>query len=212
MKNILCFGDSNTYGLIPDGSGRYDFTVRYPGVLQAILGDHYHIIEEGCPGRTTIFEDTLRPYTQGLDYITACIKSHTPLEYILIMLGTNDCKSVFGAGSREIAGGISTIVERIQNSIAPSPNILIISPIHLGDDIGKPGYDPEFDEVSIKTSKDLAAEYSKISYKTGCSFMDASTVARASSIDQEHLDEAGHISIAKEAARLIMSEAAITQQ
>lgn len=47
MKNILCFGDSNTYGLKPDGTGRYDFTVRYPGKLQEFLGKEFHVIEEG---------------------------------------------------------------------------------------------------------------------------------------------------------------------
>lgn len=203
MKNILCFGDSNTYGLIPDGSGRYDFTVRYPGMLQSILGEDYHVIEEGCPGRTTVFEDSLRPYTKGLDYITACLKSHTPLDYVLVMLGTNDCKSAFSANSRKIAEGISSIVERIQNNIIPAPQILIISPIHLGDDIVKPGYDPEFDEVSVTVSKGLAEEYRMISHKTGCLFLDASTVAQVSSIDQEHLDEAGHYSVAKAAAKIV---------
>ena len=204
MKNILCFGDSNTYGLIPDGSGRYDISVRYPGILQSILGDEYHIIEEGCPGRTTVYEDVLRPYTKGLDYITPCLKSHTPLDYVLVMLGTNDCKTAFCASSREIAEGIFSIIERIQNDVFPSPNILIISPIYLGDDIGKSGYDPEFDEVSVMVSKGLAEEYRQISHKTGCRFMDASTVALASTIDQEHLNETGHSSIAKAAARIIL--------
>ena len=31
MKNILFFGDSNTYGYKPDKSGRYDYDVRWTG-------------------------------------------------------------------------------------------------------------------------------------------------------------------------------------
>lgn len=203
MKNVLCFGDSNTYGLIPDGSGRYGFSVRYPGKLQSILGNDYHIIEEGCPGRTTVFEDSLRPYTKGLDYITPCLRSHTPLDYIVIMLGTNDCKSDYGASGSEIAAGLSVIIDRIQNDVVPVPKVLVIAPIHLGKDIGKPGFDPEFSEDSIAVSKDLAKEYLLLSHSKGCVFLDASTVALASPLDQEHLDEAGHRSIAIAVAKIL---------
>ena len=37
MKEILCFGDSNTYGLIPKTNGRYDREVRWTGLLQDAL-------------------------------------------------------------------------------------------------------------------------------------------------------------------------------
>lgn len=36
--NILCFGDSNTYGYRPDGSGRFDADTRWTGLLQKKLG------------------------------------------------------------------------------------------------------------------------------------------------------------------------------
>jgi len=205
VKNILCFGDSNTYGLIPDGSGRYSISVRYPGKLQSILGDDYHIIEEGCPGRTTVFEDSLRPYIKGLDYITPCLKSHSPLDYVVIMLGTNDCKSNYGASSSEIASGLSAIIDRIQNDVVPVSKVLVIAPIHLGKEIGKPGFDPEFCEDSIAVSKGLAEEYRLLAHKKGCVFLDASTVAKPSPIDQEHLDETGHHNIAKAAAAFIQN-------
>ncbi len=37
MKNILCFGDSNTYGYNPENGGRYDDASRWTGILQDIL-------------------------------------------------------------------------------------------------------------------------------------------------------------------------------
>ena len=52
MKNILCFGDSNTYGLIPFG-GRLDEHTRWTRVLSSLLGKDYWIHEEGLNGRTT---------------------------------------------------------------------------------------------------------------------------------------------------------------
>lgn len=203
MKTILCFGDSNTYGLKPDGTGRYDFTVRFPGRLQTILGDDYRIIEEGCPGRTTVFEDKNRPYKKGIDYISPCLYSHNPLDYVVVMLGTNDCKSAFGATSKQVAGGLSAVIERIKMDASPLPKILIVSPIHLGDSMGEPNYDPEFSKTSVATSKGLANEYHQLAQKLGCDFLDASAVAKPSSIDQEHLDEIGHNNLAKAIAQII---------
>ena len=58
MKNILCFGDSNTFGSDPRG-GRHPYGVRWTGRLQQLLGDGYRVIEEGCGGRTTVFEDEI---------------------------------------------------------------------------------------------------------------------------------------------------------
>ncbi len=210
MKQILCFGDSNTYGLKPDGTGRFDFAVRYPGRLQAILGGGWRVIEEGCPGRTTIFEDKNRPYKKGLDYITPCLQSHIPLDYVVVMLGTNDCKTNFAATSKEIASGLSLVIARIQDECGPSgksgsfPKIVLVSPIHLGEDIGKPGYDPEFDCTSVQTAKRLACEYHMLAQKTGSIFLNAAEVTKPSPIDQEHLDEEGHRLLAEAIAKIIM--------
>ena len=36
--NILCFGDSNTYGYIPNSGKRYNSNVRWSGILKSING------------------------------------------------------------------------------------------------------------------------------------------------------------------------------
>ena len=56
MTTILCYGDSNTYGYNPVNGLRYPKEVRWTGVLQKMLGEEYAVIEEGCNGRTTVFE------------------------------------------------------------------------------------------------------------------------------------------------------------
>lgn len=210
MKNILCFGDSNTYGLKPDGTGRYDFTVRYPGRLQALLGSGYRIIEEGCPGRTTIFEDIKRPYKKGLDYIVPCLLSHNPLDFVIVMLGTNDCKTIFKASCTDIVCGLQNIIDKIKANTDSSTKILLISPIHLGDNIGKPGYDPEFNEDSIMLSKKLADGYNRTAILSGCYFFDASSVASPSPVDEEHLDEIGHACLAESVLNIILANTQIT--
>ena len=67
--NILCFGDSNTYGYKPDGTGRFDTDTRWTSLLQKKLGADHRVIEEGLCGRTTVFQDDLREGRRGLDLI-----------------------------------------------------------------------------------------------------------------------------------------------
>ena len=76
--NILCFGDSNTYGYRPDGSGRFDADTRWTGLLQKKLGTNDRIIEEGLCGRTTVFSDELREGCRGLDTICLLYTSPSP--------------------------------------------------------------------------------------------------------------------------------------
>ena len=46
LMNILCFGDSNTWGYKPDKTGRFDEKTRWTGLLQQKLGPEYHIIDK----------------------------------------------------------------------------------------------------------------------------------------------------------------------
>ena len=78
MKTILCYGDSNTYGYDPSTGFRYPADVRWTGVLKRLLGPDYTLIEEGCNGRTTVFDDPLEGWKNGLDYLKPCLNSHHP--------------------------------------------------------------------------------------------------------------------------------------
>ena len=70
MKNILCFGDSNTWGYSPQDGSRFPPNVRWTGTLQKTLGAEYNIIEEGLNGRTTFINEEgedARPFRSGSD-------------------------------------------------------------------------------------------------------------------------------------------------
>ena len=95
MKQILCFGDSNTYGYIPENGKRYAYADRWTGILSERLKDEdCRVIEEGLCGRTTVFEDELRIGRRGADLLPVLLESHSPLHRVILMLGTNDCKTV----------------------------------------------------------------------------------------------------------------------
>lgn len=195
-KEILCFGDSNTYGLIPGTWERYDSSVRWTGILQERLWDQgYHIVEEGLCGRTTVFEDELRDDRKGSDLLPVLLESHKPLERVILMLGTNDCKSYYKANAEVIGKGIERLLGQIR-SLDPEIKVLLISPILLGDGIWEEGFDPEFDEQSRQTSLELKGVYRRIAQRWSCDFLAASDVAKASERDREHLDEENHRKLA----------------
>lgn len=197
MIRILCFGDSNTYGYKPDGTGRFDEEIRWTGIIQKKLGTSYRIIEEGLCGRTTIFEDALRIGRRGVDLIGTLVESHNPIDILVVMLGTNDCKTRYGASAAVIAKGMEQVIEQAKAKASKNIKILVISPILLGKGVGEEGYDLEFDHNSEIVSSRLASEYAKIAHKNHYYYLDASQYASPSLTDREHLDETGHQKLAE---------------
>ena len=196
IKNILCFGDSNTYGYIPGNSGRYDRDTRWTGILQKKLGENYYVIEEGCCGRTTIYDDSKRPYKNGSKSLLQVIQDNSPIDMIIIMLGTNDLKKVYEPTPLKLGRGIETLVNIIENNtesnFGKKIEILIISPLQLGEDIWRKKYDEEFDDHSVEVSKNLTKVYKEIAKRHNSYFIDASSVAVVSNKDAQHLNEEGH--------------------
>ena len=195
--NILCFGDSNTYGYKPDGTGRFDENTRWTQILQKKLCSGYRIIEEGLCGRTTVFQDELREGRRGLDLIGVTVEMHNPLDLMILMLGTNDCKTRYGASAAVIARGLDQVIRKARKSSSRPFDILVVSPIHLGKGVGEPDFDPEFNDSSEAVSRNLAAEYRKVALQNHAVFLNAADFASPSTTDREHLNEAGHAALAE---------------
>ena len=197
MKQILCFGDSNTYGLIPATKDRYDWNTRWTGILsKKIEKNGYRVVEEGLCGRTTIFEDATRKGRKGADFLPIILETHKPIDTVVLMLGTNDCKTAYGATAEKIGSGIELLIKQIKDS-DPDINIILVSPIELGEGVWEEGFDTEFNENSVEVSKQLPEVYRKIAEKYDADFVAASEYARPSSADREHLNEFGHRKLAE---------------
>ena len=115
MKQILCFGDSNTWGYDGESRERLPWGVRWTSLLQEKLNkEEYRVIEEGLCGRTTVFEDPLRDGRKGTALLPTLLETHAQVEVITLMLGTNDCKTVFGASADVIGKGIIRLLDQVQ--------------------------------------------------------------------------------------------------
>jgi len=196
MKQILAFGDSNTWGLIPGTGDRYPEHVRWTGILRkAVAQRSFGILEDGVCGRTTVFEDPFRSGRRGIDSI-AQYRDTKSLSAVILMLGTNDCKTVFRASPEQIGCGLEQCLVRFSEFILPE-RILVVSPLLLGKDVWLPEKDPAFDRRSVETCAALKAVYRKIAEKRGCPFLAASDFASVSHADEEHLNAEGHEHLAE---------------
>ncbi|MDL2327881.1 GDSL-type esterase/lipase family protein [Ruminococcaceae bacterium OttesenSCG-928-A11] len=204
MKTILCFGDSNTHGFRPGIGGRFDRTQRWPGALAHLLGDGFHVVEEGLSGRTTAFEDPVTEGLCGLALITPLMASHAPVDTLVVMLGTNDTKARFGAEPTIIARGMQRLLEKAlyTGAWAGKPDILLVSPAPID-----PGFDAlddgDFGPGAIEKSMALAKAYAALAQTLGIRFFDAGTVVKASPVDGVHLSADSHRALAVALAELL---------
>lgn len=189
-RTIVCYGDSNTHGANPDGSGRMPRDVRWPGVMRAALGDGYEVIEEGLNGRATVWDSPLAPGRNGLTYLVPCLLSHEPVDLVIIMLGTNDVKVSYGLSASEISTGTAVLVDAARSTLSgpgeTPPRVLLVSPAPIGE-ITAENEQWGFGE-SRAVSEQLAGMYQLVAERRGIPFFDAGSVARVSPEDGVHLD------------------------
>ena len=202
MKQILCFGDSNTWGYDGESRKRLPWGKRWTSLLQEKFDSEKpsaltkkavtaRIIEEGLCGRTTIFEDPLREGRRGTALLPTLLETHEGIDAVILMLGTNDCKTAFGASAEVIGMGITRLLEQIQR-YAPKARVLLISPIYLGEKVWQEGFDQEFSPDSVKVSKELEKVYQRIAREKQVEFLPAAAYVSCCVADQEHMNAQGH--------------------
>ena len=207
MKNVLCFGDSNTWGYSPQDGNRHPPEIRWTGVLQKSLGANYRVIEEGLNGRTTFINEEgeeARPLRSGSDILQIILESHRPLHFVTIMLGTNDLKLEFNLTVEQIAQGAKELCETVLNSeyLADNlPQILLISPTHIGSTI-MPDQEGFFKQAREK-SYQFAKYYQKVTSDLGIHFFYFAKIVEPSEGEGVHWDADQHIKFGKELKRVI---------
>lgn len=99
MKKVFIYGDSNVWGdnffegiRIPDSR-------QWPNILQDKLGSDFKIFQEGLPGRLAGSDETFKKYKNGKDSFLAIFRTKAPVDFIFIMLGTNDLQVKYNKSS-----------------------------------------------------------------------------------------------------------------
>src|SRR5690606_31147760 len=195
-KTILAYGDSLTFGSNPIKNGpRHAYEDRWPTVLERGLGGAARVIAEGLGGRTTAHDDWFANADRnGARILPTLLESHSPLDMVIIMLGTNDIKPIHGRTASEAGRGMGRLVQVVRGHYGgkrePVPEIVLVAPppIILGDNEDMMNHFGPDD--AIATSVNFASEYSKRAEEHGVHFFDAGTVANTDKADGIHLDAA----------------------
>lgn len=194
MKTILAYGDSLTYGSSPiPGGPRHAYEDRWPSALEAGLGGAARVIAEGLGGRTTIFDDWGADADRnGARILPTILSSHSPLDMIIFMLGTNDLKHYLGGTALEAANGMRRLVEITRGHYLQKgeavPEIILVCPPQLTD-TDHPDLIRHFGQMkAMIESKEMPRWYKTRADELGVGFFDASRVAKPDSRDGVHLD------------------------
>jgi len=191
VQTVLAFGDSLTWGADAETGGRHPYEDRWPTVLERQLGGEARIIAEGLSGRTTSMDDHASlADLNGVRALPMLLATHTPIDLVVIMLGTNDlkphlCGKALGAafGMRRLAQIVATYPF---GPGAPRPGVLLVAPPIIAEPEQARTLDCFLDAAS--ESRSLAALYRDVAGEQSCGFFDAAAVCRPSPLDGVHLD------------------------
>lgn len=200
MRTILCYGDSNTYGLKSDLISRYPRNVRWTGILQEKLGKDYYVIEEGLGGRTTVWDDPVEEHKNGKTYLLPCLESHKPLDLVILMLGTNDLKGRFGVTPYDVGVSMENLVKTIKKSESgidfDAPEILLVTPVPIHS-VGRAEDLDQMIPDMERRSQALAYYYERIAQREGIFYLNPEGLVEVNEIDGIHYTEKGHAQMAE---------------
>ena len=197
MKTILAYGDSLTFGANPQpGGARHAHEDRWPSVLEHRLASKVRVIAEGLGGRTTASDNWYANADRnGARILPTLLESHSPLDLVIIMLGTNDLKPAVCGSALEASFGMRRLVQLIRGHYAgkgeTAPEIILVAPplICDSDNADMIGHFGGLAQ-GLEQSSQFAVHYARRAQEWNTGFFDASTVAKADPLDGVHLDAA----------------------
>jgi lysophospholipase L1-like esterase len=161
--------------------------------MSKALGSDFYVIEEGLPGRTTVWDDPIEGDRNGKIYLPPCLESHSPIDLVILMLGTNDLKRRFSVPASDIAASAGTLVGIIQKSQAGqggvAPLVLLIAPPVIGplSELAE-----MFGSDAIERSQKFAAYYREVAADRQTFYLNAAEYVVSSPLDGIHFDAAQH--------------------
>lgn len=207
-KRILCFGDSLTWGFEPGSSHqRFASDKRWTGVLQNTLGDNFEVIEEGLNSRGIENGDP-RPWKKGrraLDYIIPCLDTHDPIDYVIVLLGTNELQYEMNQTPEDIKKSMGKLLEVIANRKSQmrkvKPKIILLAPPLVNDSSVYASKDDRYKLASEKSEK-LGKKFEELAKELRIEFLNLSKFTETG-IDGVHINEESHKIVGENIAKLI---------
>lgn len=208
MYRVLVYGDSLSWGIVPNTRQRLRFASRWPGVLESSLsesGIRVRVLEDCLNGRRTVWEDPFKPGRNGLTGLAQVMEIHSPLSLVILFLGSNDFQFSHPYNDAwSVAQGITTLVNGMRSAPIepgmPVPPILLICPPRVRSPKG--AIAPKF-RGAEERSAGLREAYEQATSALGCTLFDAENVTTTSTQDGVHLDADQHLRLGKALAEVV---------
>lgn len=189
IKNVLCFGDSNTWGLNCETGKRFDEHTRWTSLLNQQLGSEYKVIEAGQPNRTLVKKPPFSGALNGISYLKPYLEQHV-VSTIVIALGTNDLKKRFDLSPVKIASGLASLITSIKHFYADAelPNIVLFGPLFISPQ-------PPLRDIYLNCEDKLAPLsicFKHVANEHTLRYVDLSPLTTLLAIDGIHLSSQGH--------------------
>jgi len=199
-RHILVYGDSLTWGIVPNTRNRFPFEQRWPGVLEDRLysrGVRVRMIEDCLNGRRTVWDDPFKAGRNGIAGIAQRIEIHSPLSLVILALGTNDFQFCHPHNNAWSASqGIAALINEIRHAPIepgmPVAPILVVCPPPIRAPHGTIA--PKFAGAEQRCAG-LADAYREVCSMLDCHFFDAGSVTESSRVDGIHLDRDQHLAL-----------------
>lgn len=201
-QTILTYGDSNTYGTPPMESREHHprLTGRWPVVMANALG--CNLIEEGLPARTacSLPANAQEPHLDGQIGLQIALRSHGPIDRLVVMLGTNDLQTRYGKTADMICAGIASLLvtahsDELQDRHDGFETMIICPPVVI--DGGT--FIPEFMGAPAKSAQ-LPELYAALAERWNCGFLDAGKVIKSDPLDGVHFNATAHAALGQAVA------------
>lgn len=207
MQQILVYGDSVSWGMIPGTRNRFPFGKRWPGLLEVQLrsqGVDARVIEDCLAGRRTVWEDPFRSGRNGAHGLREAVEMNAPLALVIIALGVNDFYNTDSIRTWASAQGIARLIDIVQTAPIEGrqarPDILIAAPPPIAAVSGVYG---ERFSGAAERSQGIADAYRAVAEEKHVESFNLGAVTRTSLVDGIHLDERQHSAVAGALAREI---------
>ena len=203
VATVVCFGDSNTWGYsvarAADPVPRLPAEDRWVSVTARALGPGHVVIAEGLPGRTTVFDEPIEgEHLNGHRLLRACLETHKPVDVVVVVLGTNDLKSLYSASAWDIARDAGKLLDVVAISgcgpDGSAPQALLVAPPPTRvTGLGAP-FEDVLERADAK-SRRFDAEFSAVAEDRGVAYLNAGDVIESSPIDGVHWSPQAHRAI-----------------
>ena len=204
MKKILCYGDSNTFGFIPENCKRYDKDSRWSGILSEILKENYQVIEEGMNNRTGFFKNPEGFKQSGGEYLSVFLQNHRNLDICIISLGTNDAQFFYNLDENSTKNGLQNLIDSVRE-VNIKTNIIIVPPVKITENILHSGFSMMFNRESIDKINKVFPIFEQIAKENNCLYFDFNQITSPAQKDGLHYTKESHTIIANKLAEFILA-------